>query len=383
MILRGFLISLTFLLLANLSLAGEVTDVQLITEGVEYFKIQRYMENGVAIVHVLKIDPDRVEVIPVLPQRSPSILEKLIEWFGSWIPKGEVKEPHFNRATVSTLVKQGNAIAGVNGTYFAEDNRPLGTLMIDEELISFPIYDRTALILSSEEASIDNVFVDADLTLPDGSKIKISGFNRNREKGEVVLYTFRYGKKTDPESAVLELTVMDDCVTKIKPPPSEIHENGIVIAFDSPYAEYLWQNLKVGDKIDLNLELTTFSNSNTEIKHILGGGPRLLKSGVVYLTYHEEKFRPGIRKGRHARTAVGITEDGKLLLVTVDKEKGISSGMRLEELSGLMRDLGAQDAMNLDGGGSSTMVIRDRVINHPVYGSEIKVGNALIIRRKF
>ena len=73
----------------------------------------------------------------------------------------------------------------------------------------------------------------------------------------------------------------------------------------------------------------------------------------------EERFQNDILNSRAPRTALGIRADGSLLLVTVNgRNPGISVGMTLEELAELMIELGAVDAMNLDGGGSTTMVIR-------------------------
>ncbi len=94
----------------------------------------------------------------------------------------------------------------------------------------------------------------------------------------------------------------------------------------------------------------------------------------------EERFRRDIAVGRAPRTAAGITEDGRLLLVTVNgRQPGLSTGMTLEELAGLMLELGARDAVNLDGGGSTTMVIRGRVFNFPSDGAERPVTGALVI----
>src|SRR6185503_5497574 len=70
--------------------------------------------------------------------------------------------------------------------------------------------------------------------------------------------------------------------------------------------------------------------------------------------------------GRQPRTLAGVRADGTLLLVTVDgRLPGWSVGMTLPEAARLMRSLGAREAMNLDGGGSSTMVVRGEVVNRP------------------
>jgi exopolysaccharide biosynthesis protein len=95
--------------------------------------------------------------------------------------------------------------------------------------------------------------------------------------------------------------------------------------------------------------------------------------------------KPGFARGPHPRTAVGIAEDGKvLLLVVVDgRKKGEAIGMSLQELGDVMLKYGAQQAVNLDGGGSSMIGIRDpqthkmQILNHPSDGRERSVANVL------
>ena len=94
------------------------------------------------------------------------------------------------------------------------------------------------------------------------------------------------------------------------------------------------------------------------VQQIIGGGPRLVRDGEVHITGEAERFQRDVLEGRAPRTALGFTADHKLLLVTVNgRQPGVSVGMTLTELAELMLELGAVNAMNLDGGGSTTMVI--------------------------
>ncbi|MDK2931606.1 MAG: hypothetical protein PWR07_1737 [Bacillota bacterium] len=116
------------------------------------------------------------------------------------------------------------------------------------------------------------------------------------------------------------------------------------------------------------------------VVHAIGGGPRLVKDGKVHITSGEERFKADVAVGRAPRTAAGVTFDGKLLLVAVTGRQAYHSiGVTLEELANLMIELGAKDAMNLDGGGSSTMVVRDYVMNTPSDGRERRVADAILI----
>ena len=118
---------------------------------------------------------------------------------------------------------------------------------------------------------------------------------------------------------------------------------------------------------------------------IVGGYPELLDGGrrVVDLALAE---RPAFAASRHPRTAVGFDPDsGRLWLVVVDgRQAPHSAGMTLPELADLMEALGASEALNLDGGGSSVMVVRGSPRNHPSdEAGERAVVNALAVVRDF
>lgn len=102
-----------------------------------------------------------------------------------------------------------------------------------------------------------------------------------------------------------------------------------------------------------------------EVRDAIGAGPALLKDGDVYITTDAEVlFGTSIPKV-HPRTAAGLSADGELILMVVDGRQPVSRGVSLEELAVLMRDVGAVDALNLDGGGSSTLVVKGVLLNRP------------------
>jgi len=116
------------------------------------------------------------------------------------------------------------------------------------------------------------------------------------------------------------------------------------------------------------------------IKHLITGGPLLVEGGKPVYQYHLEGLA-GSLAARHPRTAVGGNQRGKLFLVTVDgRQPGVSVGVTFEELSLLMIRLGAEVAMGLDGGGSTTAWVNGRVVNRVSDGSQRLVPNALIVR---
>ncbi len=106
----------------------------------------------------------------------------------------------------------------------------------------------------------------------------------------------------------------------------------------------------------------------------LGGAPLLVKKGRLAVVECESAFC-----ARNPRTGVGFTPNGKLLFVVVDGRRTQSRGMSLVQFAQLFRRLGASRAMNLDGGGSSTMWVRGKAVNRPSDGRQRPVSSALIV----
>jgi exopolysaccharide biosynthesis protein len=112
-----------------------------------------------------------------------------------------------------------------------------------------------------------------------------------------------------------------------------------------------------------------------DVRDLVGGGPVLLRDGAVAVGACSQPIC-----GRNPRTAAGITEEGVILLVVVDgRQAGYSGGMTLLELATFMRSLGAVDATNLDGGGSSTVVVQGDVMNRPSDGRQRAVPSAIVV----
>lgn len=133
------------------------------------------------------------------------------------------------------------------------------------------------------------------------------------------------------------------------------------------------------DNVDVQMDALTPQWEGVE--HIVSGGPRLVKEGQVFITAEAEKFRSDITQGRAPRSALGVTKEQKLLLVAVTgRQPSRSIGLTLPELAQWMIKLGAVEAMNLDGGGSTALVVGGKLVNSPSDGQERKVGSALVVK---
>jgi exopolysaccharide biosynthesis protein len=100
-------------------------------------------------------------------------------------------------------------------------------------------------------------------------------------------------------------------------------------------------------------------------RDVLGGGPILMRDGQVFIPINEEVFFGTSIPEVHPRTAAGVTPGGDLILLLVDGRQLISRGVDLPELAHIMKQLGCEDAINLDGGGSSALVVNGVLLNRP------------------
>jgi hypothetical protein len=113
-----------------------------------------------------------------------------------------------------------------------------------------------------------------------------------------------------------------------------------------------------------------------EVFETIGGNPTLVRNGEIFI----ERNGPTAFFNRHPRTGVGITADGRILFVTVDgRQPGYSVGMTPYRFAKLFLSLGANYALNLDGGGSTTMVVNGQIVNRPSDGYERAVSSSLLL----
>lgn len=282
--------------------------------------------------------------------------------------------------TVKSMADRYNAVAAVNGTYFSTTGELLGLVIQEGQIVQTPIEDRSAFALTyADDVLIDQVGYAGEIMMPAGAKCPISAVNRERGQDDLVVYTPVYGATTRTNNYGTEYTVIDGRVSRINTGNSPIPANGVVISGHG-MSEKALAPLKTGDAVTVRHQLNPqWSN----VRLAVGAGPQLLRDGAVYLTTKTEGFGSDVAGGRAPRTALGVNAQGHLLLVTVDgRQPGYSIGMTLVELAKLMKELGAVNAMNLDGGGSSEVVVNGNLANRPSDGRERPVGDALLFIRK-
>jgi len=277
------------------------------------------------------------------------------------------RETLIGRERTSEVARRAGAMAAVNAGFFTNTGDPLGCLVIDGEVISEPLPHRTcAGITDDGQVLFDLLRLDASVSGANGT-VTIDGVNRERGANEVVLYRPAYGPSTRTNPFGAEVTVVGDVVQSVTDGRGNtpIPLDGYVLSGHGRGRAALLAAMRPDSRATLRARLVPASGDPRweSARQIIGGGPRLLINGQFA---GGEGFRPSFADRRHPRTAIGRLADGRILLVVVGGRQPYHSlGMTLVELATLMRQWGATDALNLDGGGSSTLVVRGTVINLP------------------
>ncbi len=325
-----------------------------IKPGIKYTSWLRSQPYGPIKANILRIDPKAGFALkPVLSNGAVQGLE-----------------------TLASMSAGARAAAAVNGSYFAPNGEVIGLLKVNGEIVSTSSIQRTALgVFPDGRLAFALVTWQGYVECTDG-RVQLNGVNRSRGDDELILYTGYYGPSTGTNQYGAEYVIgPDGRVTAVGRGNTAIGAGSAVLSAHGAAAREL-AGLKVGDVVYIRQSLGP--EWDTAV-HVLGAGPTLVKDGTIYLTTKTEDFGSDVGGGRAPRTAIGITQDKQILLVVVDGRHPTSAGMTLLELALFMQELGAVEAMNLDGGGSSEMVIFDKVVNRPSDGRERKVATALVV----
>jgi exopolysaccharide biosynthesis protein len=325
-----------------------------VVDGVTYYRDRAKTGKGRSDVHILRIEPfsSLTRVFPVLANEGIA-----------------------QKETLSSMAKRYSAIAGINGAYFTPRGDPIGTLIINRRLVSSPLYKRSVFGVSEDDTLI---FGNPDFsgTLRSGAlSIKIDAVNQPRRGENLVVYTPEYARSTLTPERGVEIVLVKGKIVGIHANDALIPPDGVVVSAGGEKADLL-KLLKLGQTVTLDYSIDKPWDS---IRHAVCGGPRLVSDGRKDINGREEKFDNSIINGRHPRTAVALTFDGDLLMIVVDGRSKRNSGMKLDEMADYLRVLGARHAINLDGGGSSSMIVKGRVVNSPSDGSERRISNGILI----
>lgn len=329
--------------------------VNSVADGVKHIKMVKYYNGRPVRINIVEVNQKVAFDYEVKPATATSTLN--------------------SKRTLRSIASNTNSIVAINGGFFKpQTGVPLGTLMIDGKLYTGPIYDRVALGIFEDGYDVGRVRLDAKIT-GNGQSIKIDNINQPRMLSSYILaYTRDWGSyaPASPQYGV-QLQIVGNKIVKASANPLFIPENGLVLVGPKDKLGKLFG----AETVDVEFS----TNPKWEnVKHIISGGPYLVKNGEVYIDTSAQKLNS--IGGRNPRTAIGYTRDNDLILITADGREGSSIGMTLGELAYLMKSLGCVNAINLDGGGSTVMYVNGQIVNRPPQPGGIALSNAVVISRK-
>lgn len=383
---RGYPVAGMFLPLAVILLTLIVVDRgrggEPLAPGVTYHLYQTDHPNQ---VHVVKFD------------RSHPEYELVMGW-----PYG--RRSSSTRQTATDIISnyhqppETDVLAAINASFFGSGNSIIGNLATGGNYLQIPDSSRNWPVFSWHDDGTMNIdmnpaLMEQWLLLPNNTRIDIDRINENRSANTLVLYTPDWGPTTGADTAGVEIVIeavnypmrlgkrMQGVVREIRAGEESINNpiplDGAVLSVTGLKSETLLEHLSVGD--NLNWRFTLSSRVLNNARLIVDGAGWLLHDGEVASSTWN--FGSGFM-GRHPRTIMAWNETHGFFVV-IDGRSEESVGMSFEEMANFLRDtLGVTNALNLDGGGSSTLVVGGEVRNTPAGGRQRALTNVIMLVRR-
>lgn len=353
---------------------------------------RRTIAPGIEYLHRVTDDPMSIHVVTVGLEESGVRIETVLG-----------QDSVNGLETVRSMAQRHDALIGINGDYWTYGGIPLNLTVVNGEIVIAPKH-RTAFGVTYDGVPVIDTFTDewswqAEVIAPNHDRMWIRLLNSDCNPGWLCLYTDKWGRPSrgNTVSPVTEVVLnMEGRVLDVRTdlPGVEIPGGGFVLTGRDEAGEWLADHFETGDFAVLDLKST---RPWQELRTAIGAGPRILSDGEIFqdpIALHPEgeeftlEWKEMHYLKRQPRSAIGITEDkSTIILIAVDgRQPEHSIGIYQHQIARLFREFGASDAMDLDSGGSTTLVIEGEVVNKPsdkanadgTGGVERPVANALI-----
>ena len=279
-------------------------------------------------------------------------------------------------APLLDTARLSQAAAAINGGFFNRDNQlPLGAIRQDGRWLSGPILNRGAIAWGNGTVKIGRLSLQ-EVLITSSHRLPVLFLNSGYVEAGLARYTpewgLTYSPLTDNETVFI---VQNNRVTQLETDVSK--EDSVPIPADG----YLL-TLRATDLPPSALAINTQVSLDailpadfTDYPQIIGAGPLLLENRQIVLDAAMEQFSPAFYRQAASRSAIGVTEQGTLVIAAVHSGS-TGKGPTLGELAQIMQRLGAIDALNLDGGSSTALYLGGQIIDRP-QNSAARVHNGL------
>lgn len=348
--------------------------------------------------HRLVIDVFRIDIVKQTRQVAPGVTYTYLQdeingkQIQSYLLSVEKNAPYelrpfsaagtYNgRGYVSRAADRLGLIGAVNASYFDSDGWVIGIVKDNGNIFGADFTPRSAFVADGANKSIvkDLVYTGA-ISLPNGQVLYAKGMNRARIAEDLVIFNEYYGPSTKTNEFGREIKIRNGKVIAVSSAGNMSIEPGTMVISGHGANAAALSGVRTGDRITVTESLGNTLADKAET--VIGGGPMLLENGKVNVRSQEEHIAPDIARGRSPRTAVGLKKDGTMLVLVVDGRNSNSAGVTLQEMALYLLRLGARDAVNFDGGGSSVMTVQGQIMNVPSDGSErsVSIGAGLFAK---
>lgn len=378
------------LVFISAALSVPAQEFKSVHDGIEYAEVTREISGLKVNMNLLRLDLTKVRLDVVHAMDAAIGVEK-----------------------TSSIATRHGALAAINAGFFRLDSSlyagdAAGALTIDGVDLSESYADRIALFIMNDPKKkwpdktgvYIRPFGSRFVVLIGEEQVDLAGINRERKENESILYKPQFHRTTLTDPKGVEVVVRNGIVERILDGSGStaIPSDGFILSASGTARESLLKYARIGVKVNvLGNIMQAFSSNDPDAdtpmssrpslyglaEDIVAGVPQLIQNGRIDITWEKEKSSKSFVETRHPRTAVAKLKDGKFLMITVDGRSELSGGIGLQDLSEYLLSLGAIDAMNLDGGGSTAMFLDGKVVNRPSdKEGERKVSDALIVRKR-
>lgn len=365
--------SALLILITLLSLNGAAQQWKSAASGVEHAELRRTIDGKPVDIDLLRLDLSKVRID--------------VKHAGTGILGTE---------TTSSIARRAGAVAAVNAGFFRLDTSkfagdPVGLFVVDGKPLSEQANDRIQMLINNTGARSEVRFGRSNILhgiRVGDQELSVSGVNRERKAEDIVMYTPEFGATTLTDASGIEIVVVRGIITVVGDGVGNavIPKNGFVLSVAGAAADALRSAAKVSATAFVTKTwngLPAEFEKDRDRLDVVTGVPQLVRAGQVEITWEQERSSRAFVETRHPRTAVARLRDGRLLLITADGRTEESAGLGLNDLATLLVELGAVEAINLDGGGSTTMYVNGKLVNKPSdKEGERKVSDALVITRR-
>jgi len=313
-------------------------------------------------VYLLRLDLDRVQLESALSNDEVMMAERVDEIAG-----------------------RHRAIAAINAGFFnVKNGEPAGLLKVAGELVSDTGLTRGVVAIRSEPGARQQLQFDqasarmqAQFTANNKSfTVPIDGVDTTRERGKLMLYTPAYHADTDtaPKGTEWVLTgkPLKVVAMRIDSGKTPIPRDGVVLSYGGldlpPTLDWLLPDVEVALTTTWKILNGTPNAHFESAREIINGAGLLVRNGSPMSGWQasENLVPTTFTDVRHPRTLIGVDRHGAVWLAAIDgRQPDHSVGMTFAELQALCKRLDLQQALNLDGGGSTTMVVGGQIVNKP------------------